>query len=116
MYTPEMLESIARVEAHRAQNLATEPRRMTAEEKEALLKAYHPDYREDQFTSLQVGQTPGRRRLWSWRSCSSPAPGSWERRCSWTGRIWLPTYWSLAAAERAVRQPWRPKTPALLCC
>ena len=59
MYTPEMLESIARVEAHRAQNLATEPRRMTAEEKEALLKAYHPDYREDQFTSLQVGPNAG---------------------------------------------------------
>ena len=110
MYTPEMLESIARVEAHRAQNLATEPRRMTAEEKEALLKAYHPDYREDQFTSLQVGPNAGE------KAPLEPAPGSWERRCSWTGRIWLPTYWSLAAAERAVRQPWRPKTPALLCC
>ena len=36
MYTPEMLESMAKVEAHRARNLATEPRRMTAEEKEAL--------------------------------------------------------------------------------
>ena len=43
MYTPEMLESIARVEANRAKNLATEPRRMTAEEKDALLKAFHPD-------------------------------------------------------------------------
>lgn len=59
MYTPEMLESIARVEAHRAENLATEPRRMTAEEKEALLAAYHPDYRTDQFTNLQVGPNAG---------------------------------------------------------
>lgn len=55
MYTPEMLESIARVEANRAKNLATEPRRMTAEEKDALLKAFHPDYKEEQFTRLQVG-------------------------------------------------------------
>ena len=54
MYTPEMLESIARVEAHRAQNLATEPRRMTAEEKEALLKAYHPDYSCLLYTSRCV--------------------------------------------------------------
>ena len=43
MYTPEMLESIARVEANRAKNLATEPRRMTAEEKDTLLAAYQPD-------------------------------------------------------------------------
>lgn len=59
MYTPEMLESMAKVEAHRAQNLATEPRRMTAEEKETLLKDFHPDYKEEQFTRLQVGPNAG---------------------------------------------------------
>ena len=59
MYTPEMLESMAKVEAHRARNLATEPRRMTAEEKEALLKAFHPDYKEEKFTRLQVGPNAG---------------------------------------------------------
>lgn len=59
MYTPEMLESMAKVEAHRARNLATEPRRMTAEEKEALLKAFHPDYKEEEFTRLQVGPNAG---------------------------------------------------------
>ena len=37
------------------EDLATEPRRMTAEEKDALLKAFHPDYKEEQFTRLQVG-------------------------------------------------------------
>ena len=33
MFTPEMLESIKKVEATRAQRMGTEPRRMTAEEK-----------------------------------------------------------------------------------
>ena len=28
------------------QNAALEPRRMTAEEKDELLRAYHPDYKE----------------------------------------------------------------------
>ena len=49
MFTAEMYESIKKVEATRKERMATEPRRMTAEEKENLLKAYHPDYREDGF-------------------------------------------------------------------
>lgn len=32
---------------------------MTAEEKEALLKAFHPDYKEEKFTRLQVGPNAG---------------------------------------------------------
>ncbi len=59
MYTPEMMESIRKVEARREANLAQEPRRMTAEEKQTLLATYHPDYREDQFTRLQVGPNRG---------------------------------------------------------
>jgi len=47
MYTEEMLESIKKVEAKRAENAAMEPRRMTAEEKDQVLKENHPDYRED---------------------------------------------------------------------
>ena len=43
MFTAEMYESIKKVEATRKERMATEPRRMTAEEKENLLKAYHPD-------------------------------------------------------------------------
>ena len=39
MYTKEMLESIKKVEANRAANAALEPRRMTAEEKDELLRA-----------------------------------------------------------------------------
>jgi len=36
-----------------------EPARMTAEQKETLLKTYHPDYREDQFSTLKVGPNKG---------------------------------------------------------
>ena len=41
MYTEEMLESIKKVEAKRAENAAMEPRRMTAEEKDQVLKENH---------------------------------------------------------------------------
>ena len=59
MFTAEMYESIKMVEATRKERMATEPRRMTAEEKEALLKAYHPDYREDGFAEIKVGPNKG---------------------------------------------------------
>ena len=59
MYTQEMLESIKKVEAAREANAAMEPRRMTAEEKDELLKTYHPDYRKDQFGTIKVGPNKG---------------------------------------------------------
>ncbi len=59
MYTAEMLESIKKVEATRAARIGVEPRRMTAEEKEALLKEFHPDYREDGFQEIKVGPNKG---------------------------------------------------------
>ncbi len=59
MFTPEMLESVAKVEATRQERMGMEPRRMTAEEKDALLKAYHPDYREDGFDTIKVGPNKG---------------------------------------------------------
>lgn len=40
-----MLASIRKVEAAREENAKLDPRRMTAEEKETLLKKFHPDYR-----------------------------------------------------------------------
>ena len=55
----EMLASIAKVEAKRAENIKLDPRRMTAEEKEVLLATYHPDYKEDQFSRLTVGPNKG---------------------------------------------------------
>lgn len=59
MFTPEMLESIKKVEATRAERLGMEPRRMTADEKDALLKAYHPDYRADGFAEIKIGPNKG---------------------------------------------------------
>ena len=53
MFTSEMRESIKKVEATRKERMATEPRRMTAEEKDALLKGYHPDYRADGFAEIK---------------------------------------------------------------
>ena len=47
MFTPDMLESIKKVEATRAERMKTEPRRMTAEEKDAwLARARAKFYRE----------------------------------------------------------------------
>lgn len=54
-----MNESIRKVEAAREANMKLDPRRMTAEEKEKLLKTFHPDYREDQFVSLRIGPNKG---------------------------------------------------------
>lgn len=60
MYTdPKILESIRKVEAARAENVKLNPARMSAEEKEVLLKTFHPDYRENQFTTLRVGPNKG---------------------------------------------------------
>ena len=61
MYTEEMLESIKLVEAAREANAAMEPRRMSAEEKDQVLKENHPDYRADQFDTLSVGPNKGER-------------------------------------------------------
>ena len=47
---PNMLASIRKVEAAREENIKLDPRRMTADEKDALLKKFHPDYRTEQFT------------------------------------------------------------------
>ena len=59
MYPQELQESIKKVEANRAENAKLEPRRMTAEEKDTLLKTYHPDYKESEFEVLKVGPNKG---------------------------------------------------------
>ncbi len=59
MYTNEMLESIKKVEATRALRIGVEPRRMTADEKEALLAAFHPDHIATQFATLKMGPNKG---------------------------------------------------------
>lgn len=64
MYTPypeHMMESIKRVEATRKERMSTEPRRLTAEEKDALLKEFHPDYKEEAFEEIKVGPNKGQK-------------------------------------------------------
>ena len=56
-----MQESIRKVEAARQANMKLDPRRMTAEEKDVLLKTYHPDYREEQFVNLSFGPNAGQK-------------------------------------------------------
>ncbi len=59
MYTNEMLESMKKVEAARKANADFEPRRMTADEKDALLSTYHPDYKQSEFEVLKIGPNKG---------------------------------------------------------
>ena len=59
VFTNEMLESMKKVEAAREENVKLEPRRMTAEEKEKLLAAYHPDYKEQGFAEIKTGANKG---------------------------------------------------------
>ena len=54
MYSERFQKSIAAVEAAREKNIALEPARMTAKQKEDLLAAFHPDYRQDQFDTLKI--------------------------------------------------------------
>ena len=61
MLTPEMTESIKKVEETSAQRMQCEPARMSAAEKDALLKQYHPDYREKGFTEIAVGPNRGQK-------------------------------------------------------
>ena len=59
MLTEEMLASIKKVEATRQARLGMDLRKMTADEKDALLKEYHPDYKDAGFETLHVGPNKG---------------------------------------------------------
>ncbi len=59
MFTPEMLASIKKVEATRAERIGMEPKRMTADEKETLLSHFHPDYKTESFETLKIGPNKG---------------------------------------------------------
>ena len=59
MYPSEYEASLRAVEAARKDNIACEPARMTAQEKDALLAAYHPDYKKSAFATLQIGPNQG---------------------------------------------------------
>lgn len=59
MYSQKFQASIAAVEAAREKNIAYEPERMTAKQKEDLLAEFHPDYKQDEFAVLQIGPNKG---------------------------------------------------------
>ncbi len=59
MYSEKFQKSIALVEAAREKNIALEPDRMTAKQKEDLLAAFHPDYKKDEFKELKIGPNAG---------------------------------------------------------
>lgn len=61
-YTPEMLESIKfAVEETRERRLKETHRRLTQQEKEDLLRSFHPDYRPDAQREILVGPNKGER-------------------------------------------------------
>ncbi len=59
MYSEQFKESLALVEASREKNIALEPTRMTAEQKENVLASFHPDYKADEFSALKIGPNKG---------------------------------------------------------
>ena len=62
MYTPypeNMMESVKKVEATRKERMSSEPRRLTADEKDVLLKEFHPDYNPNAFAEIKVGPNKG---------------------------------------------------------
>ncbi len=62
-YTQEQLDSMKKVEASRSERLANLHARLTAEEKEAVLKQFHPDYIEGAYETLKVGPNKGEKVL-----------------------------------------------------
>ena len=62
-YTEEQLLSMKKVEASREERLKNLFPRMTAEEKQTVLKENHPDYIESAYEELKVGPNKGQKVL-----------------------------------------------------
>ena len=62
-YTTEQLESMKKVEASREERLNNLFPRMTADEKDAVLKEFHPDYIESAYENLKIGPNKGEKVL-----------------------------------------------------
>jgi succinate dehydrogenase/fumarate reductase flavoprotein subunit len=60
-YPHEMQDSIRRVEATRARRIKETFPAMSMEEREAILEAFHPDYKEETFHAIRVGVSKGQR-------------------------------------------------------
>ena len=61
MYPKHINESIKNVEATRKMRQDAVPQRMGAEEKESLLKKFHPDYQDDAFWTIKIGPNKGQK-------------------------------------------------------
>ena len=61
MYPELFSDSLALVSGTREKNIENNPTRMTAEEKESVLRAHHPDFNGDAFRPLRVGANKGDR-------------------------------------------------------
>lgn len=61
MYTPEMKASIELVDRSRNRRLKETFPRLTPDEKQKLLKDFHPDHRPDTLRELKVGKSAGQR-------------------------------------------------------
>ncbi len=60
-YPPEMQESIRKVEATRARRIKETFPAMSMENREAVLEAFHPDYKDATFHTVGVGVSKGQR-------------------------------------------------------
>jgi succinate dehydrogenase / fumarate reductase flavoprotein subunit len=60
-YPPEMQESIKNVESTRARRVGETFEAMSLEERERILNAFHPDYKEETFQAARVGVSKGQR-------------------------------------------------------
>ena len=61
MYGNELDEAAKIVAAKREENLKFEHARLTADEKDQLLKEYHPDRIASQFEELKIGPNKGQK-------------------------------------------------------
>ncbi|MBN1177568.1 MAG: FAD-dependent oxidoreductase [Anaerolineae bacterium] len=60
-YPPEMQESIRLVESTRLRRLKETFTAMTLDEREAILKGFHPDYKDETFHAVRLGVSKGQR-------------------------------------------------------
>ena len=67
-FTEDMLKSMANVERTRTARLNSTVERFSAEEKEALLQAFHPDYSTKGFKVLEVGPNKVKKLLLNWHN------------------------------------------------
>ncbi len=60
-YPDSMRESLAKVEASRSRRLSETYPRLSPEERQEILRAYHPDYIPEAFREIRVGPNKGQR-------------------------------------------------------